>query len=326
MQNKRELGGQSPQSVYSRELGGQSPQTTTDIIIVGGGPAGLSAALVLGRSLRTVVLIDEGKPRNAVARKSHGYLTRDGIEPEALRSLAREELRRYGSVDFWHDAVQEVAITDGKFRAITKNGGSLASRVIVFASGMKEQLPAWPGLTDVYGRTVFPCPYCDGWEMRGKPLAVLGGGSNLMAHIKLIHNWSRDLIVCSDGPADLNEQEREQLEQRSIALYEQPLAGLESSAAGELTHVVLDGGERIARSGAFVTESGPRQATDIPLRLGVPLDESGVYKTQSHGLTRIPGLYIIGDAKQSFSGLTGAASEGYEAGVAINRALVEEDW
>ncbi|GFN30029.1 NAD(P)/FAD-dependent oxidoreductase [Paenibacillus xylaniclasticus] len=303
-----------------------SPSVTNDVVIVGGGPAGLSAALVLGRSLRSVVVIDEGKPRNASARRSHGYLTRDGIEPETLRMLAREELRRYETVDLRHDTVVEVSLTEGRFLTSMASGSSVISRVIVFASGMKEQLPSWHGLSDVYGRSVFPCPYCDGWELRGKPLAVLGGGAHLLSHIKLIHHWSRDLVVCSDGPAELKREEREQLVQRDVALYEQPIARLESSADGQLTHIVLADGMRIARSGAFLTNSGAHQATDIPRQLGIPLDETGVYKTHSHGLTRIPGLYIIGDAKQSFSGLTGAASEGYEAGVAINRALVEEDW
>jgi len=297
-----------------------------DVVIVGGGPAGLSAALVLGRSLRKVVLIDEGKPRNAVARRSHGYMTRDGIEPETLRSLAREELRRYDTVDVRHDTVLNVTLTEGQFQAHTDSGSTISGRVIVFASGMKERLPAWEGLPDVYGRSVFPCPYCDGWELRGEPLALLGGGSGLLKHIKLIRHWSDDLVVCADGPAELNEDQREQLRQRNIILYEQPIARLVSSAEGQLTHIVLADGRRIARSGAFLTDSGARQATDIPHRLGVTLDESGVYRTRSHGLTRIPGLYIIGDAKQSFSGLTGAASEGYEAGVAINGALVEEDW
>lgn len=299
-----------------------------DVVIAGGGPAGLSAALVLGRSLRHVVLIDEGKPRNAVTRRSHGFLTRDGTEPEQLRMLAREELRRYETVDLWHDTIFSVERSaDGYFRAHTKEGPAIRSRMLVFATGMKEQLPDWPGLSEVYGRSVFPCPYCDGWELRDTPLALLGGCSNnnLLTHIQLIRTWSRDLVVCTDGPAGLSEEEREQLQERGIALYEQPIAALASNE-GQLTHIALADGVHLTCSGAFLVDTGAHEATDIPRLLGVGMEPRGVYQTGNHGLTRIPGLYIIGDAKHAFTGVAGAVSEGYEAGVAINHALAIEDW
>jgi len=298
-----------------------------DVVIAGGGPAGLSAALVLGRSLRRVVLIDEGKPRNAVTRKSHGFLTRDGTEPERLRMLAREELRRYETVDLRHDMVVSVErAAGGLFRSLTKEGLKVTSRVLVFATGMKEKLPDWPGLLDVYGRSVFPCPYCDGWELRDAPLALLGGCSHkLLAHIQLIRTWSRDLVVCTDGPAALSDEEKEQLRDRGILLYEEPIAALLSSD-GQLTHIELEDGQRIARRAAFLTDTGAHEATEIPRQLGVGMEPRGVYQTGNHGLTRIPGLYIIGDAKHAFTGVAGAVSEGYEAGVAINHALAIEDW
>ncbi|QKS47707.1 NAD(P)/FAD-dependent oxidoreductase (plasmid) [Paenibacillus cellulosilyticus] len=298
-----------------------------DVVIAGGGPAGLSAALVLGRSLRSVMLIDEGKPRNAVTRRSHGFLTRDGTEPEQLRMLGREELRRYGTVDLRHDTIVSVErVAEGYFRSYTKEGLKLTSRMLVFATGMKERLPDWPGLADVYGRSVFPCPYCDGWELRDAPLALLGNcDNNLLGHIQLIRTWSRDLVVCTDGPASLNDEERGQLRERGIALYEQPIAALASSD-GQLAHIALEDGLCIARSGAFIADTGAHEATDIPRLLGVGLERRGVYETGNHGLTRIPGLYIIGDAKHAFTGVAGAVSEGYEAGVAINHALAIEDW
>jgi thioredoxin reductase len=311
-----------------KERGGAMAERVADVVIAGGGPAGLSAALVLGRSLRRVVVIDEGKPRNAVTRLSHGFLTRDGTEPEQLRMLAREELRRYETVDLRHDSIVSVErAADGMFRSHTKEGLVVTSRMVVFATGMKERLPDWPGLIEVYGRSVFPCPYCDGWELRNSPLALLGGGSDnhLLAHIQLIRTWSRDLVVCSDGPAGLNTGERDQLQVRGIALNEQPIAALIANG-GQLTHIELADGTRIVRSGAFLANTGAYEATDIPRRLGVGMEPRGVYQTGNHGLTRIPGLYIIGDAKHAFTGVAGAVSEGYEAGVAINRALAIEDW
>ncbi|MWC27089.1 NAD(P)/FAD-dependent oxidoreductase [Paenibacillus sp. MMS18-CY102] len=300
-------------------------QVTVDVAIIGGGPAGLSAALVLGRALRRVLVVDAGNPRNAAAKRSHGFLSRDGIEPEALRSLAREELRRYELVEIWHDAVEEVRLIEGRFQVRASNGSVANSRVAVFATGMKERLPEWPGLADVYGRSVFPCPYCDGWEMRNAPLALFGGGASLLAHIKLIHNWTNDLIVCSDGPAELKAEEREQLAQRGIDLIEQPIAALES-IEGQLAHIVFADGKKVARSGGFMADTGAYQASGIPLQLGITMDKSGQYRTKGHGRTRIQGLYIVGDAKHGFTGIAGAVGEGYEAGVAINRALVDADW
>ncbi|EFM11341.1 FAD-dependent pyridine nucleotide-disulfide oxidoreductase [Paenibacillus curdlanolyticus YK9] len=296
-----------------------------DAAIIGGGPAGLSAALVLGRALRRVVVVDEGNPRNGIAKRSHGFLSRDGIEPEALRLHAREELRRYENVELWQDTVVAIQAAEGRFELRTSGGRAVSSRVAVFATGMKERLPDWPGLADVYGCSVFPCPYCDGWEMRNEPLALLGGGESLLSHIQLIHNWTKDLVVCSDGPAALKAEEREQLAVHGIALIEQPIAALEA-IDGQLTQIVFADGRRVARRGGFMVDTGAYQASDLPRQLGITMDKSGLYRTKGHGQTRIKGLYIIGDAKHGFTGIAGAAGEGYEAGVAINRALVNADW
>jgi len=296
-----------------------------DVAIIGGGPAGLSAALVLGRALRSVILIDEEKPRHAAARSSHGYLTRDGISPAEFRELGRKDIRAYELVRFEHDTATEAKKESEYFHIHTTTGKSYISKYLIVATGVRDELPPIPGVQERYGISVFPCPYCDGWEHRGEPLAVIGSGAQLFSYAQLIFNWSRDLAVFPDGASMLTLDQKQALQARDIVLYEQPIHSL-SGAGGELEKIVLEDGQEIKRRIAFLADTGARDATGIADGLGVQREEDGQYETLEHGSTRIDGLYIIGDAKHYFTGLIGAAGEGYEAGVAINRKLVEEDW
>ncbi|RJE90238.1 NAD(P)/FAD-dependent oxidoreductase [Paenibacillus sp. 1011MAR3C5] len=296
-----------------------------DVAIIGGGPAGLSAALVLGRALRSVVIIDEDNPRNGSALSSHGYLTRDGVSPSAFRELGREDLRAYELVRLEQDTAEKASKEGNHFHIATASGKSYISKYLIVATGARDQLPPIPGIRECYGISIFPCPYCDGWEHRGEPLAVIGSGPHLFDYVRLIFNWSRDLIVFADGASMLTLDQKQALQSRGISLLEQPIKSLYGSG-GQLQKIVLEDGQEIARRIAFLADTGARDATGIPDDLGVEREEDGQYETLEHGSTRIDGLYIIGDAKHYFTGLVGSASEGYEAGVAINRKLVEEDW
>jgi len=296
-----------------------------DVAIIGGGPAGLSAALVLGRALRSVIVIDEDKPRHAAARSSHGYLTRDGISPTEFRELGRKDVRAYELVRIEHDTAEEAVKRDEHFHIQTATGKSYISKYLIVATGVRDELPPIPGIQERYGVSVFPCPYCDGWEHRGEPLAVIGSGAQLFGYAQLIFNWSRDLAVFTDGASMLTLDQKHALQDRDIALYEQPIKSL-AGAGGGLEKIVLEDGQEIKRRIAFLADTGARETTGIADNLGVKRGEDGQYETLEHGSTQIDGLYIIGDAKHYFTGLIGAASEGYEAGVAVNRKLVEEDW
>lgn len=296
-----------------------------DVAIIGGGPAGLSAALVLGRALRSVILIDEGRPRHAAARSSHGYLTRDGIPPAEFRELGRKDVLSYDMVRIEQDTAAKAVKQDEYFHIHTTAGKSYISKYLIVATGARDELPPIPGIQERYGVSVFPCPYCDGWEHRGEPLAVIGSGAELFGYAQLIFNWSRDLAVFTDGASMLTLEQKQALQARDIALYEQPIKALAGSGE-DLEQIVLEDGQAINRRIAFLADTGARDATGIADSLGVRRGEDGQYETLEHGSTHIGGLYIIGDAKHYFTGLIGAASEGYEAGVAVNRKLVEEDW
>lgn len=297
-----------------------------DVIIVGGGPAGLSAALVLGRSLRQVIVIDEGKPRNRVTAASHGFLTRDGIAPQQLRAKALQELRTYPNVQIVHDTVQAVQLQEQRFIARTANEQYYISKRMIFATGVRDQLPAIPGLADVYGRSIFPCPYCDGWERRHEPLAVIGSGEHLFSFIRTIAHWSRDLIVFTNGAASMQADQRNAVQRRGIPIIETPVVQLRSKR-GRLEYIELEDGVMYKRAGGFIVHTNPQRATDIPAQLGIPVQNNGTYTTTSeHGHTALNNLYIIGDAKNSFTGLMGAAYEGYYIGESINNEMIEAAW
>ncbi|WP_332692513.1 NAD(P)/FAD-dependent oxidoreductase [Halalkalibacter lacteus] len=298
---------------------------TADVVIVGGGPGGLSAALVLGRSCRSVVLIDSGHPRNEVTYESHGFLTRDGIKPFELRELAQEQMKKYDNVSIVNDLVKNVENKKGSFTTTTQNGTVIVSRKMIFATGLKEHLPSISGLTQTYGKSVFSCPYCDAWEHRDQPLAVIGNEKNLIHYIRLIFNWSQDLIVATNGPAVLTKHERTELDHHGVRLVETEIKEL-TSTDGELEEIAFADGESLKRKAAFLVNTGAAQATMLPEKLGIRLNEKGAFETKEHGRTNIEGLYIIGDAAKRFTGLIGAASEGYEAGVTMNHEFVEEDW
>ncbi|KHF40215.1 NAD(P)/FAD-dependent oxidoreductase [Halalkalibacter okhensis] len=298
---------------------------TVDVTIVGGGPGGLSAALVLGRSCRSVVLIDSGHPRNEVTYESHGFLTRDGIKPFELREIALKQMMKYENVTIVNDLVEDVENEKTHFTTTTQIGRIISSRKIIFATGLKEHLPSIPGLEKTYGKSIFSCPYCDGWEHRDLPLAVIGNQKDLIHYIRLIYNWSKDLVVATNGPAKLKEKEKEEIAQHGIRLVQTEIEKL-NSTNGFLKEIMFTDGETLNRKAAFIVNTGAEQATMLPRKLGVSLGDNGAFETKDHGKTSVDGLYIIGDAAKRFTGLMGAAAEGYETGVNMNHEFVEEDW
>ncbi|GAE34804.1 NAD(P)/FAD-dependent oxidoreductase [Halalkalibacter akibai] len=300
-------------------------QRTVDVVVVGGGPGGLSAALVLGRSLRSVVVIDAGHPRNEVTHESHGFLTRDGIKPFELRELAHEQMKKYPKVSIIKDLVEDVWKVDDHFKTTTREGAIIYSRKLIFATGLKEDIPDIPGLDDVYGKSVFSCPYCDAYEHRDQPIALIGNKKELIHYIRLIYNWSRDLVVATNGPASLTEKEKEELRERKVRLVETPIKEVLFQDR-DLHQLVFTDGETINRKAGFIVNTGAKQATMLPEKLGVHLNAQDGFETKEHGSTKVDGLFIIGDAAKRFTGLMGAASEGYETGVFMNKQFVEEDW
>jgi len=293
-----------------------------DVIIVGAGPAGLSAALILGRCRRNVLVCDAGHPRNIASRALHGYLTRDGIEPAELLRIGREQLHRYTTVQLRSDEVTNARKVGNRFE-ITVNDEVVSSRKLLLATGVVDHLPDIEGLKPLYGRSVFHCPYCDGWELRDQPIAIYGRedrGSGLALELT---GWSRDLIVCTDGPATLSADDRKQLAGLNIPVREERIKRLEG-ADGLLERIVFDNGEALPRRGMFFN-TGQDQRCDLAETLGCNLTDRGAVRTGEYERTNVPGLYVAGDASRAVQLAIVAAAEGAEAAFAINNALIKED-
>ena len=294
-----------------------------DVIIVGAGPAGLSAALMLGRCRRSVLVFDTGHPRNAASQALHGFLTRDGTPPLDFLRMAREELRPYDTVSIRDGMVVAAECRDSRFEVVIENGERVAARKLLLATGVVDNLPAIDGFRDLYGRSIFHCPYCDGWEVRDQPLAIYGNGERALGLSLELTSWSRDLVVCSDGPSEIDETGRARLGRHGIVVREERVARLEGSN-GVLTHIVFVDGTRLARRAMFFT-TGQSQRSDLMVQLGCTFNEKGTVRTGKYETTHLRGLFVAGDASRAVQWVVVAAAEGAEAAFAINTDLLKED-
>ncbi|TCZ80767.1 NAD(P)/FAD-dependent oxidoreductase [Paenibacillus albiflavus] len=296
-----------------------------DCAIIGGGPAGLNAALVLGRTRRNVILFDNNRPRNAVTHASHGFITRDGVTPAEFRSIALEEVKSYPLVEHLQTEVVSVHITQYGFELIDSNGHHLQARKLILATGVKETYPEIEGFYPLYGKSLFNCPYCDGWELQDQPLVVVSEYSDLLHKGKLLLNWSKDLVVCTNGKASLSEEHKKQLQSKGIVVMEQLITAF-IGQNGQLEHVRFADGTQIPRAGGFVT---PKFVQSIPFaeRLGCEVTASGGINTDGKGRSSIPGLYIAGDASYvAPSQVVFAAADGSRTAMSVNMDLTEEDF
>jgi thioredoxin reductase len=296
-----------------------------DVVIVGGGPAGLSAALMLGRARRTALLCDSGQPRNAGVHAMHGFLSRDGMDPAALRQAGRDQLRPYPTVQVRATQVRTITRDADQFTVTLGDGTTEQARRLLLATGVVDEPPPIPGLAELWGRGVFNCPYCDGWEVRDQPLAVLASDPRNLQLALQLTRWSPDVLLCSNGTAGLDEDARRLLDAHKVGLRGEPIARLDGGN-GKLGRIVFTEGEPEARSAAFL-HAPTRQRSDLPRRLGCTLLEDGSVMVDDLGQTSVPGVLATGDmARRPSMPVPGAqvviaAAEGAIAAVAIDQAL-----
>ena len=295
---------------------------TWDCIIVGGGPAGLSAALMLGRCRRRVLLCDLGRQRNIRAREIHGYPTRDSTSPAEYLRLAREELGRYDTVECRELEIVEASRQGRGFVVCGADGTRLASRKLLVATGVVDELPDLEGLDELYGISVHHCPYCDAWEWRDHPLAVYGAGDPGPALALSLTAWSADVLLCTGGSA-IAPDATARLSAAGVAVRDEPVRRLEGRR-GLLERIVFAGGDTLSRSALFVC-NGQRQRSPLAEQLGCRFTEKGTVDTGKCEATNVSGLYVAGDASKEAQFVVVAAAEGTEAGMAIHKALMEEE-
>ena len=294
-----------------------------EVLIVGGGPAGLSAALLLGRCRRTVTLIDSGTYRNADADVVHGYLARDGLPPGELRAIGRAEIGRFTSVEL-RDGEVSAARRDGDLWVLTlADGEELRGRALLLATGVVDVLPPVPGARELHGRRVLPCPYCEGWEHRDRALAAFSHPDDRGATFALIlSQWSRDLVLLTGAPARFGDERRAQLDRAGIRVDSRPIARF--GDGGDALEVHFRDGTVMRRDALFYHLGAlPRSPLAEAL---CAVDERGSPEVDRLERTRVPGLWVAGDATRDALLAIVAAGEGAAAAVSINAWLSAQAW
>ena len=293
-----------------------------DVIIVGAGPAGLSAALILARACRTVLVFDHGHPRNASAAHMHGFLTRDGVRPHDFRALAREDLARYDAVRIVDTEVTSAGEIETGFEVATIDNQRFTSKKLLIATGVVDNVPDVPGLRELYGTSVFHCPYCDGYELRGQPLAVYGCDARGYGLALELTGWSDDIVLVSDGPCGVDASGLARLAKHRIAVREEPIARLEGRD-GRLERIIFESGPPLERRALFFT-TGQTQRSHLADALGCQFNDKGTVRTGPYETTHLHGLYVAGDASRAVQWVVVAAAEGAEAAYSINQDLIKE--
>ncbi len=298
---------------------------TYDCVIVGGGSAGLSAALNLGRARRRVLVCDKGSPRNAWAHNSHGFFTRDNEPPLELLEIGREQLKPYKTIGFQTIGVKEIKRSGERFEVVFDNGGIVKARKILLAFGVKDEFPPIENFDKFWGKTVFHCPFCHGYEVRDQPLAAVGNGASAVGMIALLKSWSRDLALCTNGRAELSAAERKLLAKHNVRVREEKIVRFEGNN-GQLETIVFERGEKLARSGMLI-RLPQKLRSDLAEKLGCELTETGHIKVHGFNETSVAGVYAAGDAISPMQSIAVAVSGGaFAAGAGINHALGAEDF
>lgn len=293
-----------------------------DVVIVGGGPAGLSAGLVLGRCRRSVLICDHGRPRNAAAHRMHGYLGRDDTNPLEFLRMGRDEVARYG-VEFRDVEVIDATPIDGGFQVELADGCRVQSRRLLLATGVVDRLPEIDGVRELYGRSIWHCPYCDGWEARDMPVAVYGRAKHGYSLALGLLTWTKDIVLLSDGPLRLRREDRERLDRHGIVLRTERVVRVEGTD-GRLELIHLADGSSIKRSGMFFS-TGQRQVSQLAKALGCRFNKKGTVITNRNQETGVDGLYVVGDASHDVQFVIVAAAEGAKAAVMVNTSFQKEE-
>ena len=300
----------------------QSSRHDYDVVIVGGGAAGLSAALTLVRARRRVLVVDARAPRNAKAGHMHGYLSRDGMPPLELLEKGRDEVLSYGGVVVT-DYVEKAQRGEEGFHLTLASGCGASGRQLLIATGLTDVLPEIPGMSELWAGDVHVCPYCHGWEVRDGALATVATGPFSTHHTLLLRQWSEDLVYFLNGEP-LEDADRAKLAARGVRIEERPIRRLVAHD-GRLSGVELTDGTLVPREAVFLVPRFEANGTLLDV-LGCEKDaETGWVKTGVGGRTSVAGVWAVGNVADPSSGVVAAAGAASTTAAQINAALVEAD-
>lgn len=279
-----------------------------DVIVIGGGPAGLSAALTLGRGLASTLVIDENKPRNQVTQKSHGYLTRDGVMPEVFKANAQKDLEKYEDVALVSDRVVNIQQVEDYFEVTTQKDNYQTKQVLL-ATGLRETYPEIKNFADFYGKSVYYCPWCDGYELRHRKLAVMVDNMSIHHMPMLLSNWTDDLLVCTDGSDILPDELKAKLTEKGFSYNMQAISEM-TGEDGQIDGLVFADGTRAEVEGMLAKMTWDTNY-DFIQELDLARGNQNEFVTDQFGETSIPGIFVAGEAKRNFaSQLINAAADG----------------
>ena len=294
-----------------------------DVIIIGGGPAGLNAAIVLGRCRRKVLLFDHGRQRNLKSHGMHNYLTRDDIEPADFLNISRKEIKKYG-VKMKRIAVNHAdKKNESHFTVTDANKKIYHSKKLILATGLKDKLPQIPGAAALYGKSMFHCPYCDGWEAADKKIAVYAKTKGGFELALTLTRWSNCIALFTDGKKYLRKTDKEILNKKNIEIITEPIQSFKSRN-GKLKNIMVANGDKHAFDALFFSNGYDVQC-DLVESLGCKTGKTSLALTNRSQQTNIKGLYVAGDASKDMHFVVVAAAEGAKAGVYVNKELMSEE-
>jgi thioredoxin reductase len=292
-----------------------------DAVIIGGSYAGLSAALSLGRAIRKVLVLDSGKPCNQQTPHSHNFLTQDGSTPAAIANQAKAQISVYPTIQFRSEAAIAVQGEDSHFTVTTETDRVVQARKLLFATGVRDLLPALPGFKESWGISTIHCPYCHGYEYRDQQTGILLNGDMAFEQARLIYNWTKQLTIFTNGPSSIKPEHCQQLATMQIAVVEASVQQL-AHHEGYLTHVELADG-RAWPLNVLYARPPFEQHCPLPLALGCTHTEAGYLAVDAFQKTNVPGIYAAGDATSMMRAVSAAVAAGGIAGAMLNRELLD---
>jgi thioredoxin reductase len=293
-----------------------------DVIIIGGSYAGLSAAMALGRSLKSTLVIDSGKPCNRQTPHSHNFLTRDGETPKEISTAARQQVEEYETVTFYNGFAASGKRIPNGFKITTQSKDSFYSPKLIFATGIKDEMPDIPGFSDCWGISVIHCPYCHGYEYRSQKTGMLANGEKACHLASLVNNLTDDLVLLTNGKSDFAPEQISILSKYNIQIEESKVAEIEHQK-GSLKQVILANGNAIELDALYASILFT-QHSEMPVSLGCELTEQGYIEVDDFQKTTVPGVYACGDNSSPMRSIAHAVSAGNVAGAMANMELTSE--
>lgn len=293
-----------------------------DIIIIGGSYAGFSSAMALGRSLRNVLIIDNGKPCNRQTPHSQNFLTNDGKTPKEISTIARQQVEKYKTVSFYDGLAIAGTKTKNGFEITTQSKKTFTSKKLVIATGIKDVLPDISGFSECWGISIIHCPYCHGYEVRNEKTGILGNGDYGFEFSKMIHNWTKDLTLFTNGKSTLTEAQTKKLSKHNIKIIETEIDLFEHKN-GYLEHILFNNGTRHSIKAVY-SKVPFIQHSDLAFQLGCKLTEQGYIEVDAFQRTNVHGIYACGDNTTPLRSVANAVYAGNVSGAAANKELIEE--